>query len=219
MPLGAAIAVALAPVTVSRISNGLSHEHADGRDRMNEICRVWPTPSVNVTSPRAIQGAITLRGVSDCLVESNSVYENRRMGILGAGFDDSVCQYNYRRKNGSTAASFHDCHGSKLLYNIVWDNLGMHANGLTVYWDSSDMLVEGNEVYNCNTCLTLSSSNITVRRNILDAHGAEACIAVWTGHPVKDVTIENNVLLHAGQGWRGGIYEDAGIEGCIIVTF
>lgn len=185
--------------------------------RKNEICRVWPTPSVNVTRPRGIQGAITLRGVSDCLVENNSIYENRRMGILGVGFNDSVCQFNFLRRNGSTAASFHTCRGSKILYNIVWDNLGIHANGLTVYLGSSDMLVEGNEVYNSNACLTLSSSsNITVRRNILDGHGTEACIAVWTGRPMQNVTIVNNVLLRAGEGWRGGIYEDAGIKGCTI---
>ncbi len=185
--------------------------------RNNEICRGWPTPNVNITRLRGIQGAITLRGVSHCLVENNSIYENRRMGVLGAAFDDSVCRYNFLCRNGSTAASFHTCQRSKLQYNIVWDNLGIHANGLTVYLGSNDMLVEGNEVYNSNDCLTLSSSsNIMVRRNILDAHGVEACIAAWTGRPMKNVTIVNNVLLHAGEGWKGGIYEDAGIDGCII---
>ncbi len=185
--------------------------------RNNEVCRCWPTPNVDITRPRLIQGAITMHNVSQSVVEHNSIYENRRMGILGTGFDDSVCQYNFLRRNGSTAASFHGCHRSKLLYNIVWDNLGIHANGLTVYLGSSDMLVEGNEVYNSNDCLTLSSSsNIIVRRNILDAHGTEACIAAWQGRPMENVTIENNVLLRAGAGWKGGIYEDAGIRGCVI---
>ena len=79
------------------------------------------------------------------------------------------------------------------------------------------MLVEGNEVYNSNDCLTLSSSsNIMVRRNILDGHGLEVCIAAWSGRPMKNVTIVNNVLLRAGGGWKDGIYENAGIEGCII---
>ncbi|MCK4282933.1 MAG: right-handed parallel beta-helix repeat-containing protein [Candidatus Brocadiae bacterium] len=185
--------------------------------RNNEICRGWPTPNVNITRLRGIQGAITLRNVSHSLVENNSIYENRRMGILGAAFDDSIFRYNFLRRNGSTAASFHTCQRSKLQYNIVWDNLGIHANGLTVYLGSSDMLVEGNEVYNSNDCLTLSSSsNITVRRNILDAHGLEVCIAAWSGRPMKNVTIVNNVLLHAGGSWKSGIYENAGIEGCII---
>jgi hypothetical protein len=185
--------------------------------RNNEVCRCWPTPNVDITRPRLIQGAITMLNVSHSLVERNVIYENRRMGILGGNFDDSVCQYNYLRRNGSTAASFHGCHGSKLLYNVVWDNLGIHANGLSVYLGSSDMLVEGNEVYNSNDCLTLSSSsNIVVRRNILDAHGTEACIAAWRGEPMANVTIENNVLVRAGTGWKAAIYEDAGIDGCVI---
>jgi len=185
--------------------------------RNNEVCRVWPTPNVNITRLQGIQGAITLLNVSHNLVERNSIYDNRCMGVLGVGFDDSVCQYNFLRRNGSTGISLHACHRSAIKYNIVWDNLGIHANGLTVYLGSSDMLVEGNEVYNSNDCLTLSSSeNITVRRNILDAHGTEACIAAWTGRPMKNVTIVNNVLLHAGDGWKSGIYEDAGIDGVII---
>lgn len=185
--------------------------------RNNEVCRGWPTPDVNITRLRLIQGAITLHNVSHSIVENNSVYENRRMGILGTAFDDSICRGNFLRRNGSTAASFHTCHRSKIVGNVVWDNLGIHANGLTVYLGSSDMLVEGNEVYNSNDCLTLSSSsNITVRRNILDAHGLEACIAAWSGQPMRNVTIVNNVLLRAGGNWKAGIYDDAGIEGCII---
>ncbi len=185
--------------------------------RNSEISRVWPTPNVNITRLQGIQGAITMLNVSHSLVEKNAIYENRCMGVLGAGFNDSVCQYNYLRRNGSTGISFHGCHHSTIKYNIVWDNLGVHANGLTVYLGSTDMLVEGNEVYNSNDCLTLSSSeNITVRRNILDAHGTEACIAAWVGRPMKNVVITNNVLLHAGDGWKAGIYEDAGIDGLTI---
>jgi hypothetical protein len=104
-----------------------------------------------------------------------------------------------------------------MLYNVVWDNLGLHANGLTVYMGCKDMLVEGNEVYNSNDCLTIQDgSNIVIRRNILDAHGTEACIAAWAGKPLKNVTIVNNVLLRSGGNWKSGIYEDNGIDGCII---
>jgi len=185
--------------------------------RNNEVYRGWPTPMVNITALVDIQGAITLRHVSHCLVENNSVYDNRRLGILGVAFNDSVCQYNYLRRNGSTAASFHTCKQSKILYNVIWDNLGIHANGVSAYLGSDGMLIEGNEVYNSNDCFTTgASSNITVRRNIFDAHGLEAPIAIWTGRPVKNVTIENNVLLRASRGWKAGIYESAGAENCII---
>ena len=186
--------------------------------RNNEVCRGWPTPMVNMTDSPDIQGAITLSHVSHSLVERNTLYENRRLGILGGALDDSVCQYNYLRRNGSTAISFHTCKHSKILYNVIWDNLGIHANGVSCYLGSDGMLVEGNEVYNSNDCFTTgNSSNITVRRNIFDAHGMEAPLAIWTGNrPVKNITIENNLLLRAGTGWKGGIYESADAENCVI---
>lgn len=136
---------------------------------------------------------------------------------MAQGADDLVCRNNYLRRNGSTGISFHTCKQSKIMYNVVWDNLGNHANGISAYLGCDGMLIEGNEVYNSNECFTTdSSNNIIVRRNIFDAHGLQAPIAIWTGKPVKNVTIENNVLLHAGARWGGGIYEDAGVENCII---
>ena len=147
--------------------------------------------------------------MSHSLVENNILYENRRLGILGGGLDDSVCRNNYLSRNGSTAISFHTCQRSKIQRNVVWDNLGLHANGISVYLRSDDILVEGNEVYNSNDCFTTgNSSNVMVRCNIFDAHGLECPIAAWTGNvPVKNVTIENNVLLRGGGNGKNGIYE------------
>ncbi len=186
--------------------------------RNNEVYRGWPSIMVNTTEDLMIQGAITLSNVSHSLVENNTLYENRRLGILGGGFDDSVCRNNYLGRNGSTAASFHTCMRSKIQRNVVWDNLGLHANGISVYLRSNDMLVEENEVYNSNDCFTTgNSSNVMVRRNIFDAHGLECPIAAWTGNvPVKNVTIVNNVLVRSGGNGKGGIYESADIENCII---
>ena len=31
---------------------------------------------------------------------------------------------------------------------------------------------------------------------------------------MKNVTIMNNVLLRAGEGWKDGIYENAGLGAC-----
>ena len=111
--------------------------------RNNEVYRGWPSIMVNTTEDLLIHGAVTLSNVSHSLVENNALYENRRLGILGGGFDDSVCRNNYLSRNGSTAASFHTCQRSKIQRNVVWDNLGIHANGISVYLRSDDILWRG----------------------------------------------------------------------------
>jgi hypothetical protein len=143
------------------------------------------------------------------LIEWNNIYENAYCaGLMVTHFDDSEVRYNLLRKNGSTAVDFYNCHHSKLLRNIVRDNLGMHANGLTLYVDSSDILVEGNEVYNANGVTTNGGSHVVIRNNIFDSgtSGLQA-MGLWASGTLTDLSVINNVCLgeiyigNKGAGW------------------
>jgi hypothetical protein len=169
--------------------------------RNNEIARVRTYPNRS--------GAILMSGLKDSVIEWNYIHENAYCaGLMVTHFDDSVAQFNLLRKNGSTAVDFYNCHGSKLLRNIVRDHLGMHANGLTLYVGCTDVLVEGNEVYNGNGLTTNEGERITVRNNLFDPgpSGANA-MGLWRSEPLSKLTIVNNVCLgeiyigNKGTGW------------------
>lgn len=169
--------------------------------RNNEIARVRTYPNRSA--------AILLGGLKQGTIEWNYIHENAYCaGLMVSHFDDSVARYNLLRKNGSTAVDFYNCHGSKLLRNIVRDHLGMHANGLTLYVGCTDILVEGNEVYNGNGLTTNEGENIVVRNNIFDpgTSGSNA-MGLWKSLPLNKLTVVNNVCLgeiyigNAGTGW------------------
>lgn len=158
------------------------------------------------TYPRR-SGAIYMNGVSNSLIERNHIHENAYCaGMIVTQLNNSIVQYNLLRKNGSTAVDFYDCHHSKLLYNIVRDNLGMHANGLTMYLGCTDILVEGNETYNANGVTTNEGDNITIRNNIFVPRDRTA-MGLWRSKPLTNLKIYNNICLgsmyigNKGTGW------------------
>ena len=80
-----------------------------------------------------------------------------------------------------------------MVNNTETEHNGVHANGLTVYASSSDVLVSGNKVFDSNIALTTqASTNITIAYNILT--GREGYIfADWD--KCDRLNIYNNVIL------------------------
>lgn len=169
--------------------------------RNNEISRVRTYPNRSA--------AIRMADVDHGLIERNNIHENAYCaGVMVNRFNDSVTQYNLLRKNGSTAVDYYDCHRSKLLRNVVRDNLGMHANGLTMYVGCTDILVEGNECYNANGCTTNDGDRIIIRNNIFDpAPSGGSSMGLWQSDPLNNLVVLNNVCLgqvyigNRGTGW------------------
>jgi hypothetical protein len=150
-------------------------------------------------------GAIVMSWVNHSLIERNDIFENAYCsGLIVTQFNDSVVQCNLLRKSGSTAVDYYNCHRSKLLRNIVRDNLGMHANGLTMYVGCTDILVEGNEAYNSNGVTTNEGNNIIIRNNIFDGEGKHTLMGLWVSEPLNNLTITNNLVVRAGD--MGAIY-------------
>ena len=169
--------------------------------RNNEITRVRTYPNRSA--------AILMSGLKQSVVEWNYIHDNAYCaGLMLTHFDDSVARFNLLRKNGSTAVDFYNCHGSKLLRNIVRDHLGMHANGLTLYVGCTDILVEGNECYNGNGLTTNDGEGITIRNNIFDpGTSGSNSLGLWRSGPLNKLTVVNNVCLgeifigNKGSGW------------------
>ncbi|MCZ7646818.1 MAG: right-handed parallel beta-helix repeat-containing protein [Planctomycetota bacterium] len=165
--------------------------------RGNEIARGRTYPSRS--------GAILLGDVEHSLIEANHIHENAYCaGLMLSRFNDSTARRNLLVRNGSTAVDYYDCHRSTLLHNVVRDNLGMHANGLTLYLGCSEILVEGNEVYGSNVGLTMQDGkDITVRNNIFDGNGG-LCIGLWSGKPAGQRRHRQQRALRRRAGLAGG---------------
>jgi serine/threonine protein kinase len=107
-------------------------------------------------------------------------------GLMLSQFNDSVARGNLLRQNGSTAIDFYNCHRSRIERNVIRDNLGMHANGITMYVGCTDIVVQFNECYNANGVTTNEGNNILIRSNIFDGAGSETVMGLWaSGGPLS----------------------------------
>ena len=142
--------------------------------------------------------AINVTGLDHSLVSGNEIYDNKHCrGIILTEFNDSVCSKNRLRRNGGTAIDFYHSHRSQMIGNTLVDNTGDHGNGLTVYLDSSDILVAYNRVSNSNAAFTCQNSkDLTVAYNIFTGP-LHTVAASWGG--VDGLKVFNNVILIVGD--------------------
>jgi len=143
---------------------------------------------------RERSNAVSLPNLEQARIEGNRVYENVR--ARGLAFNDNsglIVSNNTLHKNGGTGIAFFGCRNSQMINNTVTAHNGVHANALTVYAGSTDVLVSGNKVFDSNIALTTqASTNITIACNILT--GREGYIfADWD--KCDRLNIYNNVIL------------------------
>jgi hypothetical protein len=139
------------------------------------------------------------------VIENNEVHRNRRARGMRLTFDDSVVTRNRLAQNGSTGIGFYTAKRSEMTRNVVLDHRGVHANGLTIYAHSDDILVEGNIVRDGGHAFTVQdSANVTVRNNILHANGP--VVGIWSGYH-RNLRFEHNVIVGADRGpaWAAGL--------------
>jgi hypothetical protein len=144
------------------------------------------------------------------VIERNDIHENAYCaGLMLTQFNSGVARGNLLRRNGSTAIDYYNCHGSQVIRNVIRDNLGMHANGITLYVGCTDILVQGNECYNANGVTTNEGNNIVIQGNIFDGGGVETVLGLWaSGGPLNHLTVINNVIVNGPreEDWQAGIY-------------
>lgn len=170
---------------------------------------------------------------SDALIEGNRVENcSRAVGILIGGARAVIRNNTVRNasRQGIWLMGANDC---QVLHNAISDITGTHANGLSVYMNSSNILVAGNTILNCHSPLTFErSSNLSFVNNIAigtggsnvnDWGGCSGTLAFYNNVFVKNsrhaalniqspnatVVIRNNIL-DGGPGGDHNIYTGLG---------
>ncbi|MFW6146098.1 MAG: PKD domain-containing protein [Planctomycetota bacterium] len=164
-------------------------------NKMNAGC-TGLTIEDNIIVNHASNG-VGLDDATDTLVAGNEVRFNKGRGIIIAEAFDSSIRDNVLQKNGGTAIDYYWSHHSDIIGNTVFDNAGGHANGITVYLDSSDILIFGNHVWGGHAaCTVQSSTDVTVACNILDGNGSYYAMADWGD--MNGLYLYHNVIFNGG---------------------
>jgi parallel beta-helix repeat protein len=170
---------------------------------------------------------------SDALVESNRVENcSRAVGILIGGARVVIRNNTVRNasRQGIWLMRASDC---QVLNNSVSDITGTHANGISVYMNSSNIVVAGNTILNCHSPITFERSwNLTFANNIAigtgdsnvnDWGGCSGTLAFYNNVFVKNARhaalniqspqatlVSRNNILDGGSGGDHNIYTGLG---------
>lgn len=115
-------------------------------------------------------GGIYLSNCADCSIEDNTVYENvRHAGIFMNGPIRSKIKDNIVYRAGQTCVRFYGAQQSQIIGNDISGCSGSHANTITVYLYSEDVLIANNYIHDSLGYITLqSSTNINIYNNFVD---------------------------------------------------
>ena len=144
--------------------------------------------------------------VDGCSLRNN---KHNRGIIFNDGSDNTIINCTIRRIGG-TGVDFYYQKNSKILYNDLRDCNGQHANGLTCYLPSKNILIEGNIVINCNVGLTYYDvDSMMVVNNIIHGGDKSQATACWNGGRTKNIFFYHNTLIGSGPV-HDAIYSQAG---------
>ena len=162
--------------------------------RNNEVTK-------NYAQDLSTSGSITMTGGgTNVVIDTNYIHENPHSRGILATIRNSVVSRNTLQANGGTAIAFFGCRNSQMVRNIATGNLGVHANGLSVYLGSSNCLVAYNTVFDGAIALTLQDSrNITVAYNLLQTAQKGPTSADWSSaKQISDgIYYYNNIMLNS----------------------
>ncbi len=167
-------------------------------------------------------GAVGASTSQHILIDGNFVHHNRKVrGIAASQCEDLTVTNNTLEKNGGTGIAFFTIKHGKIAGNNVSDHAGVHANALTVYANSSDIVVERNHVTTSRDGLTLQDSeNLLIQNNIFEKSIGSSGISIWTGK-LRNTRILNNLLFRSKEegaaDYLAGIFTNAkDIEGLVV---
>ncbi|MCZ7646820.1 MAG: right-handed parallel beta-helix repeat-containing protein [Planctomycetota bacterium] len=144
----------------------------------------------------------------DLLVEDNYAHHLPRTGFFCAHTGvRTVVRNNRVHMSGRTPIIFYKQDHGRIVGNCVTDCTGMHSNGIAVYFKCSTVLVAENRISGSTLPISLQDSErLTLFNNVFHASGLGTSINLWSGGPLKDVRIFNNVATgSAGDGWARAI--------------
>jgi hypothetical protein len=157
-----------------------------------------------VTHLRSLAGAAAVGVGTNCLAESNYVHHNQRnIGILGGG-TNVIIRNNVVEMCSRQGIWFMGTTHGLITGNVVRNILGTHSNAISVYLNSSEILVAGNRVYHSNNCGTIErSQNITIYNNFFDS--GISGFHDWSG-TVNTRILNNTFMQGTGLGSTDSVY-------------
>lgn len=126
-------------------------------------------------------GGIFLENNHHCLVENNWVESNpRQAGIFFGGSSYVRAIDNTIIRSGATSLKLYGTNHAQLIGNTITEANGSHANGITIYLHSRDILVANNLVYDSSQPITFQDSgNLFFINNVIDAGEGDNNVNEW----------------------------------------
>lgn len=146
-------------------------------------------------------GGIFLFGCNDCAIDSNIVSENvRHAGIFLSNPTRSVVKNNLVYKPGQTGIRYYYADQSSIVNNEVSGCSGSHANTITVYLWSNDVLIANNYIHDSLGYITLQrSNNITIYNNIIDATISKIAVQEFQDQSSGTWILANNTFINSSN--------------------
>ena len=146
-------------------------------------------------------GGIYLSGCNDCIVDSNTVSENvRHAGIFLSYPTRSRVKNNFVYKPGQTGIRYYYADQSSITNNEISECSGSHANTITVYLWSNDVLIANNYIHDSLGFITLqNSNNITIYNNIIDATVSRIAVQEFGRQSSGTWILANNTFINSSN--------------------
>ena len=146
--------------------------------------------------------SVFMPATDNLTVEDNYIHDTRGAlkGIQGGG-TNTVFQNNRLERVAGTPLYFPGVTTGRITGNIVADSRGVHANGITVYQNSSDITISNNIVRNVTIALALQNSrNLNIYNNVFDGvNASEAVVSSWSGITGTNYFLNNVVIGSANN--------------------
>ena len=154
------------------------------------------------------ESALHMSG-NNVVIDNNYVHDNERaIGILFGG-TGGVVSNNIVDRTTRQGIWFMGAQDSQAINNTISNICGAHANGLSVYSDSSNIIIANNKISEVDSPLTFEqSSNLTFYNNIISGNG-ESNVSEWGGN-TGTIAFYNNIAVNNTRNWAFGIGQNAG---------
>lgn len=143
-------------------------------------------------------GGIFLDDCIDCSVYNNRIEANaQHRGIFFMNPQGCVIRNNTVTSPGATGIGLYTANECEISYNTVTGSNGSHANTITIYLPSNNILVASNKVYDNQGGMTFHNvSNLTIYNNYFDASGGEYNVNEWPGESGGTLAVLNNTFVN-----------------------
>ncbi len=158
-----------------------------------------------ITKNRAAFGGtnmVYIYNSAGAIFENNHLHHNagRLRGVIFYRGSNIKVANNIINKQGGTNIYFQTVNGGQIINNTITGSHGSHSNAISVYVNSSNILVANNIAIDVDPAFTIKgSTNITLFNNLFVGSGdTDYVIASWAGMS-GTIAILNNIILRAAK--------------------